>query len=77
MARRLEKSKATLMAKALISRVIDKYVVMPPQASTRLSLDQHVRIVGSEEEIEKTRTAARSLAKRSSKSHDRLFPPLP
>lgn len=44
---------ATSMAGAVISRVIDKYLAMPPQASTHLALDQHVRVVGTEEEIRK------------------------
>lgn len=44
---------ATSMSGAVISRVIDKYVAMPPQARTRLCLNQYVRVVGSEEEIKK------------------------
>ena len=43
----------TMMAGAVISRVIDRYVAMPPQASTHLCLEQHVRVVGTEEEIKK------------------------
>ncbi len=44
---------ATSSSGAVISRIIDKYLAMPPQANTRLCLDQHVRVVGSEGEIKK------------------------
>ncbi|TWT78267.1 Aspartate/alanine antiporter [Posidoniimonas polymericola] len=44
---------AAAVSDAVISRVIDTYVAMTPQASTRLCVDQHVRIVGTEAEIDK------------------------
>ena len=36
---------------AVISRVVDKYVAMPPMAETHFQIDQHVRVVGSMEEV--------------------------
>jgi putative transport protein len=36
---------------AVISRVLDKYLALPPQADTRLGLGQHVRAVGTEAEL--------------------------
>lgn len=44
---------ATFKSRAVISRVIDKYVAMSPQAETRLCLDQHVRVVGTAEDIQR------------------------
>ena len=36
---------------AVISRVVDKYVAMPPMAETQFQIDQHVRVVGTIEEV--------------------------
>jgi putative transport protein len=38
---------------AVISRVLDKYVALPPQAETRLGLGQHVRAVGTAADLER------------------------
>ena len=44
---------STSMTGAVISRIIDRYVAMPPQAETHLCVDQHVRVVGTEADIKK------------------------
>ncbi len=44
---------ATSMSEAVISRVIDRYVVVPPQSTTHLYREQHVHVVGTKEEINK------------------------
>jgi putative transport protein len=36
---------------AIISRILDKYVALPPQAETHLALGQHVRVVGTAAEL--------------------------
>ena len=49
--KRISEIETTSMSKALISRVIDKYVAMPPHADTHLCLGQHVRVVGTVEDV--------------------------
>lgn len=41
------------MTEAVISRVIDKYVVMSPHAMTHLCTGQHVRVVGTETDLQR------------------------
>lgn len=36
---------------AVISRILDKYVALPPQSETHLGLGQHVRVVGTAAEL--------------------------
>lgn len=38
-------------SEAIISRILDQYVALPPQADTHLGLGQHVRVVGTAAEL--------------------------
>ena len=49
----IQEVEATSMTGAIISRVIDRYVAMPPQAETHLGIEQHVRVVGTADDIRK------------------------
>ncbi len=49
----IQEVEAMHMTKAVISRVLDKYVAMPPHAETHLCQGQHVRVVGTEIDLER------------------------
>ncbi len=51
--RTIREVEAMHMTGAIISRVFDKYVTMPPHAETHLCAGQHVRVVGAEDDLKR------------------------
>jgi putative transport protein len=49
----IQEVEAMHMTGAIISRVYDKYVAMPPHDETHLALRQHVRVVGTETDLQR------------------------
>ncbi len=49
----IQEVEAMHMTGAIISRVYDKYVAMPPHAKTHLAPGQHVRVVGTDTDLQR------------------------